>query len=106
LSGIVSSSSRSSGTPDQFNDYYARVMSLFYNHWKPPASASSATGSAIVRISMRKNGQITKRAKIKGSGDSLYDRTVMDAVNAVGTMPKPPSGYPYDYVEVTFTLEN
>jgi len=103
LSGI---SSTPAGDPSQFNDYYAWVMNLFYNHWSPPASATSATGSAIVRISMRKNGQITKRAKIKGSGDALYDRTVMDAVNAVGTMPKPPSNYPYDYVEVIFTLEN
>ena len=105
LSGI-STPTGLSGDPSQFNDYYARVMSLFYNHWKPPASATSATGSAIVRISMRKNGQITKRAKIKGSGDALYDRTVMGAVNTVSTMPKPPSNYPYDYVEVTFTLEN
>jgi len=106
LSGIASSSPRSTGNPSQFNDYYARVMSLFYNHWKPPASASSATGSTIVRISMRKNGQITKRSKIKGSGDSLYDKTAMDAVNTVGTMPRPPANYPYDYVEVIFTLDN
>ena len=103
LSGI---SSGPTGDPSQFNDYYAQVISLFYSRWTPPASATSATGSAIVKISMRKNGRITKRAKIKGSGDPLYDRTVMDAVNAVSTMPKPPSNYPYDYVEVTFTLDN
>lgn len=106
LAGIASSAPVSSGNPSQFNDYYAQVMSLFYTHWKPPAAASSATGSAIVRISMRSNGQITKRAKIKGSGDALYDRTVMDAVNAVSTMPRPPADYPYDFVEVVFTLEN
>ena len=103
LSGI---SSGPTGDPNQFNDYYGRVMSLFYTHWTPPASATSASGSAIVRISMAKNGQITKRTKIKGSGDTLYDRTVMDAVNAVSMMPKPPSNYPYDYVEVIFTLDN
>lgn len=103
LSGI---STGPAGNPSQFNAYYAQVMSLFYNHWKPPASATSATGSTVVRISMRKNGGITKRAKIKGSGDALYDRTVMDAVNAVSIMPKPPSNYPFDYVEVTFTLDN
>jgi TonB family protein len=104
LSGIVSSSA-SPGSPSRFNDYYARVMAIFYQRWTPPASATSATGSAVVRISMRKNGQITKRAKIKSSGDPLYDRTVMDAVNAVSTMPLPPDDYPYDYVEVIFTLD-
>lgn len=106
FAGLATSSSASAGNPSQFNDYYAQVMSLFYNHWKPPASASSATGSAIVKISIRSNGQIVKRAKIKGSGDALYDRTVMDAVNAVSTLPRPPSNYPYDFVEVVFTLEN
>ena len=107
LAGIASSSSSgATGNPSQFNDYYASVMRVFYNHWKPPASARSTTGSTIVRISMRENGQITKRAKIKGSGDSLYDKTAMDAVNAVSTMPKPPSNYPYNYVEVSFTLDN
>jgi protein TonB len=107
LSGIASSSSSSSsGNPSQFNDYLASVMRMFYNKWVPPASASSATGSTVVRISMRKNGQIIKRKKTRGSGDSLYDKTVMDAVNAVSTMPRPPSNYPYDYVEVSFTRDN
>jgi TonB family protein len=106
LKDFAPTSSKTSGNPSQFNDYYARIMSLFYNRWTPPPSASAATGSTKVRISMLKNGQITKRKKIKGSGDSLYDKTVMDAVSAVSTMPSPPSNYPYEYVEITFTLDN
>ncbi len=107
LAGISSSSpSVATGNPSQFNAYYGQVMRLFYNHWKPPGSASSATGSTTIRISIRKNGQITKRKKRTGSGDSLYDKTAMDAVNAVSVLPKPPSNYPYDYVEIVFTLEN
>ena len=105
LAGIASSSSATTADPSRFNSYYARVMRLFYTHWKPPATATSASGSAIVRIYMRKNGQIVKRKKIKGSGDAVYDRTAMDAVNSVGTLPKPPPDYPFDYVEVVFTLE-
>ena len=31
---------------------------------------------------------------------------MMEAVNKVSMMPKPPSDYPYDYVEVIFTLDN
>jgi protein TonB len=103
LSGIASGATQD---PGRFNDYYARIMRLFYEQWTPPAAATSATGSAVVRIHMLKNGQITKRAKIKGSGDPLYDRTVMEAVNRVSTLPKPPADYPYDYVEVIFTLDN
>lgn len=106
LSGITSSSSGPVGNPSQINAYIGRIGNYFYNYWTPPASALSTTGATIVRISMRKNGQIIKRVKIKGSGDSLYDKTVMSAVNAVSTIPRPPSDYPYDYVEVEFRLEN
>jgi len=106
LSGISSSMpSGATGNPSQFNSYYGRVMSLFYNYWKPPASGSSA-GSTVVRIYMQKNGRITKMKKIRSSGSAVYDKTVMNAVNAVSTLPRPPSNYPYDYVEVVFTQEN
>ncbi len=106
LSGISSPSTATPGNPDLINAYIGSVGNYFDRYWKPPATASSATGSAIVRISMRKNGQIVKRVKIQGSGDSVYDKTVMDAVNSVSTIPKPPSSYPYDYVEVEFRIKN
>ncbi len=112
LSGISSPASSSSATsgkigdPSQINAYLGQVMSLFYNQWKPPASASAATGSAIVRITIRKNGQIVSRNKIKSSGDALYDQSAMAAAAAVSVLPPPPKDYPYDYVEVIFTLEN
>jgi TonB family protein len=102
LSGIASGST---SDPSRFNDYYARVMSFFYNRWNPPSAATSATGSAVVRITIQKNGKIRTRAKIRSSGDALYDRTVMEAVNSVSTLPKPPPDYPYEYVEVYFTLD-
>ncbi len=105
LSGI-SNPSVTAGNPSRINAYIGSVGNYFDRYWKPPATASSATGSAVVRITMRENGQIIKRLKIKGSGDSLYDKTVMDAVNAVSTIPRPPPDYPYDYVEVEFRLEN
>ncbi len=101
LSGITQSSTPTSSNPSEFNSYYARVMRVFYNHWKPPASA---TGATVVRISMRKDGRITNRVKMQGSGDSHYDKTVMDAVGSVSMVPKPPLNYPYSYVEVEFRL--
>jgi len=106
LSGISSPSTTPPGNPDLINAYIGSVGNYFDRYWKPPAAASSATGSAIVRITMRKNGQIVKRVKIQGSGDSVYDKTVMDAVNSVSTIPRPPSSYPYDYVEVEFRIKN
>ena len=60
LSGLVSSSPGPVGNPSQINAYIGRIGNFFYNYWTPPASASSAMGSTIVRISMQKNGQIIK----------------------------------------------
>ena len=97
--------SKRTGNPSETNAYLGRVMQFFDRYWVPPGGASSSQ-SAIVRIYIRKNGQITKRTKIKGSGDSVYDKTVMNAVNSVNTIPVPPAGYPYDYVEVEFRVDD
>jgi protein TonB len=104
LSSVLASSSAAS-VPNRFGSYYAKVMQLFYARWNPPATATSASGSAVVRISIAPDGRVLKRAKIKGSGDALYDKTVMDAVGRVRQLPRPPADYPYDYVEVVFTLD-
>jgi len=101
----VQSSRTSLGTPGQFNDYYVRVMNALYGRWVPPVTAATGT-SMTVRIHILKNGQVVKRVPISGSGNAAFDTTVMDAVNAVSTLPAPPSDYPYDYVEVTFTKDN
>ena len=104
LEGIASQGS--SGAPSQFNAYIASIGIYFRRYWTPPPSASPASGVAVVRISMLKNGQITKRVKIQSSGDANYDKTVMDAVNAVSTVPRPPTNFPRDYVEVEFEIGN
>lgn len=114
LSGISSPASPSSsssssgkiGDPSQINAYLGRLKPIFYNQWKPPASASASSGSAIVRISIRTNGQIVKRILIKKSGDALYDQSAMAAAAAVSVLPPPPKDYPFDYVEVEFALDN
>ncbi|MCF7847977.1 MAG: TonB C-terminal domain-containing protein [Kiritimatiellales bacterium] len=103
FSGLQSSAS-SAVSPAQFNDYYLQVYNRLYAAWTPPSAASAATRPTEVKIYMQKNGQITKRAKTEGSGDPLYDRTVMDAVNSITTLPKPPVDYPFDYVIVTFRI--
>ena len=105
LSGVTKTGSPT-GSPDAINRYLAQVRSFFYARWTPPATASSVSGSTVVRIMIRKNGQIRTRANVSSSGDPLFDRTVMEAVNSVSMLPAPPSDYPYDYVEVVFSPEH
>ncbi|MDH3981384.1 MAG: TonB C-terminal domain-containing protein [Kiritimatiellaceae bacterium] len=93
------------GNPNANSAYIAKIGNYFDRYWKHPASASSAQ-STIVRIHISKSGAITGRKKIQGSGDSVFDQSVMSAVNSVKTVPPPPSGFPYDYVEVEFRIRN
>jgi len=104
FSGLKSDKGPSHVSPSKFNDYYREVYNRLYGAWKPPGTASSATRPAEVKIYMLKNGRITKRAKTVSSGDPLFDRTVMDAVNSISTLPKPPPDYPFNYVIVTFRI--
>jgi TonB family protein len=93
------------GNPNENSAYMGRIASFFYTYWNPPAAASMRD-FAIVRIYILKSGRITKRVKRTGSGDPVYDKTVMNAVNAVRSVPPPPAGYPHDYVDIQFQLTN
>jgi TonB family protein len=106
LSKVQETQTTKTGNPDEIAAYISKVGQYFYPYWTPPASASPASGTCVVRISIAKDGRITGRKKIQGSGDSQYDQSVMDAVAKVGTVPRPPAGYPYDYVEVEFRIRN
>lgn len=99
-----SSSPVRSASPGQFNAYYASVMRKLLSAWKPPSSVSSVSVPAEVKISIRKNGSITKRALMKSSGNPLFDRTVMDAARSITMLPRPPADYPFDYVIVPFAM--
>jgi TonB family protein len=100
LSGI-SKPSATPGNPNEFNAYDARVFRIFYGAWSRPGTAGSRP--AQVKISVSKNGRITDRVMIQGSGDPSFDRTVMAAVGSVSTLPKPPAGYPDNFV-VRFSI--
>ncbi|MDF7807772.1 TonB family protein [Pontiellaceae bacterium B12219] len=93
------------GNPNADAAYISRIGSFFDQRWTKPASSAPAA-SAVVRIYISEWGTITRRIKIQGSGDSEFDASVMRTVESVSTVPKPPSGFPYDYVEVEFRIRN
>lgn len=93
------------GNPDADAAYISQIGRYFDQRWNEPANASPAS-SVVYRIYISQWGTITKRTKIQGSGDSAFDASVAAAVNSVSTAPKPPSGFPYEYVEVEFRIRN
>lgn len=93
------------GNPNADAAYIAQIGRYFDQRWGEPANASPAD-SVIYRIYISQWGTITRRVKIQGSGDSAFDASVAAAVNSVSTVPKPPSGFSYEYVEVEFRIRN
>ena len=101
LAGITQSSTPTTGTPSQFAAYDAQVFRIFYGAWARPGTAGALP--AKVRISVSKSGRITGRTLIQKSGDPSFDQTVMTAVRSVSVLPKPPAGYPDNFV-VRFSI--
>jgi len=101
MSGITSPSPRTTGNPSEFSAYDGQVFRIFYGAWARPGVPGLQP--AKVRIFLLKNGRITKRTMIQGSGDPSFDQTVMAAVNSISTLPKPPAGYPDNFV-VRFSI--
>lgn len=107
LKGIVGEPATTStpGNPNADAAYISQIGNFFDRLWTKPESSAPAA-SAVVRIHISKWGTITKRTKIQGSGDAAFDASVMRAVSSVDSVPKPPSSFPYDYVEVEFRIRN
>ncbi len=101
LAGITKSPTKATGNPSQFNAYDAQVFRIFYGAWTRPGVPGARP--AKVRISVSKNGRITGRVLTQRSGDTSFDQSVMAAVNKVSTLPKPPAGYPDNFV-VRFSI--
>lgn len=93
------------GNPDADAAYISQIGRFFDSKWNEPGNASPSS-SVVYRIYISQWGTITKRTKIQGSGDSAFDASVKAAVNSVSKAPKPPPGFPYDYVEVEFRIRN
>jgi TonB family protein len=93
------------GSSDPFASYYAEVMRLLYARWSPPPQVVGERSAPVVRFEVQASGKILKRTLVAGSGVKAYDDSVMKAVASVSQLPRLPSGYPYSYVEVVFTIE-
>jgi TonB family protein len=94
------------GTSDPFRQYEAKITQLLYAHWNPPRGEETRRRGTVVRLEMNRQGRIIGRTRVTSSGSVGYDETVMQAVQAVQTLPPPPAGYPTTSIEIEFmTME-
>ena len=86
--------------------YYSQVTSRMYAAWNQPSQLKALPGlKTEVCITVEPRGKITKRIKVRGSGNGLMDDSVMRAVGSVEELPPLPMGYrkPQEII-ITFVL--
>ncbi|MDH3976402.1 MAG: TonB family protein [Deltaproteobacteria bacterium] len=63
------------------------------NAWILPGSADYSGLSAIISVTIGKNGELLKVDIEEGSGNGFFDQSVMRAVEKSVPFPRPPKGY-------------
>ncbi|MBF0558590.1 MAG: TonB C-terminal domain-containing protein [Nitrospirae bacterium] len=84
----TSSGSGSSGNSGGTNDYYAIVGEKIAQQWIFPDTLH-ADLETVVSIRIRADGSITIEKVEKSSGNPLFDRSVMRAINMASPLPPP-----------------
>ncbi len=78
------------GTPgSQGKDYYSRVMEGIRRQWIFPETMGRDL-EAIVSIRIAPDGKVTILGMEKGSGNPLFDRSVLRAISMASPLPPPP----------------
>ena len=88
---------------DKFAPYIAKVVRSLRNSMYIPMQTKPGTYYATAQVNFNKTGKITSCSIIKGSGDALLDKYVLQGINRAKRVPTPPEGIG-DFLDLTFTL--
>lgn len=92
--------------PLGFDWYYAIIRAVMYDAWAQPSSVSRSAGlTAVVSIRVMRDGSITRRSMVRSSGNSVMDRSVMDAVESVKQLQALPAGMTGAYQDIIINFE-
>jgi len=86
--------------------YYALIRQKLYDAWEQPGGLSVPPGT-IVRVSIRieKNGRISQRDLVRGSGFKILDDSVMRGVRSVSSVKALPATYAGKYKDIVIDFE-
>ncbi|WP_165075188.1 MULTISPECIES: TonB family protein [unclassified Desulfovibrio] len=102
-------SSSSSGAKAQdkydsrFQKYISTVVWKLRNSMYIPAQTRPGTYHATARVRLNSAGKILDESILKGSGDALLDKYVLQGIRRAGSVAPPPAGLG-DTLDLTFTL--
>jgi len=88
--------------------YRGQITNQIYGNWTYPAAMSNKKGlEAIVALKIKEDGTILESAFKKKSNDSIFDQSVLKAIEKSNPLLPLPEGYgrSYEEIEVTFNLK-
>ncbi|MDR2580184.1 MAG: TonB C-terminal domain-containing protein [Fibromonadaceae bacterium] len=76
----------------QMQEYLNRLLRLIYQNFNPPAGTEIAQGTrSSVQFQIARNGEINEVILRTSSGNSVWDRLAMRAIQITKPPPLPPS---------------
>lgn len=87
----------------RFQKYISQVVWKLRNAMYIPAKTRPGTYRATAQVRCDTAGKILDATLLKGSGDALLDKYVLQGIRRAGSVPPPPAGLG-DTLDLTFTL--
>lgn len=87
----------------RFQKYISTVVWKLRNSMYIPAQTKPGTYHATAQVRLNSAGKILEESILKGSGDALLDKYVLQGIRRAGSVAPPPAGLG-DTLDLTFTL--
>jgi colicin import membrane protein len=87
----------------EFLIYQAKIVSTIKENWAWPGQKGSL--KALVRFSIRDNGEITGMKIAEPSGDPAFDESILRALRKSSPLPSPPESYRKDFAQVEMNFQ-
>ena len=87
----------------EFFMYQAKIVNSIKENWAWPGQKGSL--KALVRFSIKDNGEITGLKIAEPSGDAAFDESILRALRKSSPLPPPPESYRKDFAQVEMNFQ-
>ena len=87
----------------EFLMYQTKIVSTIKENWAWPGQKASL--KALVRFSIKDNGEITGTKIAEPSGDPAFDESILRALRKSSPLPAPPESYRKDFAQVEMNFQ-
>jgi colicin import membrane protein len=87
----------------EFLMYQTKIVSTIKENWAWPGQKGSL--KALVRFSIKDNGEITGMKIAEPSGDPAFDESILRALRKSSPLPAPPESYRKDFAQVEMNFQ-